>query len=91
MFFRNSPQAVDIQKTDKIGPHEVIAYIEEQKNVTAELDGRITDHKGQIMADQPHLHETWEITGRDEFNLDTAKVFKYQGSLDESGRIISRK
>ena len=91
MFFRNSPQAVDIQKTDKIGPHEVIAYIEEQKNVTSELDRRITDHNGQIMADHPHLHETWEITGRDEFNLDTAKVFKYQGSLDESGRIISRK
>lgn len=91
MFFRNSPQAVDIQKTDKIGPHEVIAYIEQQKNVTSELDRRITDHNGQIMADHPHLHETWEITGRDEFNLDTAKVFKYQGSLDESGRIISRK
>ena len=91
MFFRNSAQAVDIQKTDKIGPHEVIAYIEEQKNVTSELDRRITDHNGQIMADHPHLHETWEITGRDEFNLDTAKVFKYQGSLDESGRIISRK
>jgi sulfur-oxidizing protein SoxB len=91
MFFRNSPQAVDVQKTDKIGPHEVIAYIEQQKNVTAELDQRITDHTGQIMADHPHLHETWEITGRDEFNLDTAKVFKYQGSLDESGRIISRK
>ena len=28
MFFRNSPQAVDVKNTDKIGPHEVIAYIE---------------------------------------------------------------
>ena len=91
MFFRNSPQAVDVQKTDKIGPHEVIAYIEEQKNVTAEVDQRITDHQGKILADQPHLHETWNITGRDEFNLDTAKVYNYKGSLDESGRMISTK
>ena len=91
MFFRNSPQAVDIHKTDKIGPHEVIAYIEEQKQVSAELDHRITDHNGEIMADHPHLHETWEITGRNEVNLDTDRVYKYQGSLDKSGRLTNKK
>ena len=91
MFFRNSPQAVDIQKTDKIGPHEVIAYIEEQKQVSAELDHRITNHDGEIMADHPHLHETWGITGRNEVNLDTAKVYKYQGSLDKLGRLRNKK
>ena len=91
MYFRNSPEAVDIEKTDKIGPHEVIAYIEEQKQVSAELDHRITDHNGQIMADHPHLHETWKITGRDEVNLDAAKVYKYQGRLDKSGRLTGAK
>ena len=89
MYFRNSPLAVDVHMTDMIGPHEVIAYIEEQKQVSAELDHRITDHNGYIMADHPHLHETWEITGRDEFDLDTAKVYKYRGSLDKSGRLIN--
>jgi len=91
MYFRNSPQAVDIQKTDKIGPHEVIAYIEEQKTISAKLDQRITDHNGQIMTDHPHLHETWEITGRDEFNLNTANVYKYQGNLDKWGRLKNQK
>ena len=91
MYFRNSPQAVDIQKTDKIGPHEVIAYIEEHKHVAAELDHRITDHHGQVMADHLHLHETWKMTGRDEVNLDIAKIYKYQGSLDNSGRLTSTK
>lgn len=87
MFFHNSSQAVDVQKTDKIGPHEVIAYIEEQKQISAELDHRMTDHHGQIMADHPHLHETWKETGRNEFDLDTSITFKYQGRLDKSGRL----
>jgi len=83
MFFRNSPQAVDLKKTDKIGPHEVIAYVEEQGKISSELDHRITDHHGEILADHPHLHESWEMMGRNDFDIDTAKVFKYQGNLNK--------
>ncbi|MGV6827738.1 MAG: bifunctional metallophosphatase/5'-nucleotidase [bacterium] len=91
MFFRNSPQALDVQETDKIGPREVIAYIEKQGKVTGGLDRRITDTQGQIMSDHPHLDETWSATGRDAFDLDGSKVFKYKGRRDKSGRLIGSK
>ena len=90
MFFRNSPQAVEVKETDKIGPQEVIAYIEELGRVAAKPDRRITDHQGQMMTDYPHLHEIWEATGRDEFDLNSTKVFKYQGRFDKSGRVVER-
>lgn len=82
MFFRNSPQAVGVKKTDKIGPHEVIAYIEEQGKISPKLDLRITDHHGEMLTDDLHLHETWRKTGRNEFDIDTTKVFRYKGSLN---------
>ena len=69
----------------------MIAYIEEQGNVAAELDRRITDQQGKIMADHPHLDETWEITGRDLVNIDADKVYKYQGRLDKWGNLKSKK
>lgn len=91
MFFRNSPLAVEVKETNKIGPHEIIAYIEQQGRVAADIDRRITDQRGEIMADHPHLPETWNTTGRDEFDLNNAKVFKYQGRFDQSGRLIDSK
>ena len=91
LFLRNSSEAIDVKKTDKIGPHEVIAYIEERRNVAAELDHRITDQHGEIMADASDLNEIWEITGRSQVNLDTDKVFKYQGRLDKWGNLKSTK
>jgi sulfur-oxidizing protein SoxB len=89
LFLRNSTDAIDVKKTSRIGPHEVIAYIEERGKVTAELDNRITDHHGQIMADASDLNEIWEITGRNQVNLDTDKVFTYQGRLDRWGNLKS--
>ena len=91
MFFRNSSQAVDVQETDKIGPHEVIAYVEEQEKVAGKLDHRITDHQGEILSDQQYLNELWNLTGQDSFDLDDSKVFKYQGRRDKSGRLIGGK
>jgi 2',3'-cyclic-nucleotide 2'-phosphodiesterase (5'-nucleotidase family) len=86
MFFRNSSSAIDVEKTDKIGPHEVIAYIEEQMEVAPVLDDRLTDHNGHIMGDHTHLDEVWEETGRNEFGIDLAKFYKYRGELDKNGR-----
>jgi len=91
MFLRYSPQAVELHKTDKIGPHEVIAYVKERGKISSELDNRITDHHGNIMSDHPHLHKRWEETGRNEFDLDKEKVFIYRGEIDKSGRLISNK
>lgn len=90
-FLRNSPEAIEVKKTEKIGPHEVIAYIEEKRLVSTELDRRIIDENGQIMADHPHLDETWEITGRDQVNMEVDKVYKYQGRLDKWGKLKSEK
>ena len=89
MFFRNSPQAIDARETDRIGPHEVIAYIEAHKEVAPEVDRRITDHHGQIMADDAHLHEVWAETGKMEIDLDNARVYQYHGALDKTGRLVS--
>jgi sulfur-oxidizing protein SoxB len=87
MFFRNSSRAIDVKATERIGPHEVIAYIEDNKEVAPVLDHRITDHHGQIMADHTHLHEVWAETGRMEVDLDNAKVYQYGGTLDGAGRL----
>jgi len=87
MYFRNSLSAVDVEKTDRIGPHEVIAYIEERKKVAPILDHRITDHHGEILSDHKHLHEDWTETGRNEVDLDSAKIYVYQGTQDKTGRL----
>ena len=87
MFFRNSPSAVNVEKTTKIGPHEVIAYIEEQKEVAPVLDDRLTDQHGQIMGDHTHLAQVWEETGRNEIDIDLSRFYKYQGVLDKNGRL----
>jgi len=87
MFFRNNPQARELQVTDRIGPHEMIAYIEAQKTVASTLDRRITDHHGNIMGDHEHLGEVWAETGRAEVDVDSAKVFKYRGTLNNAGRL----
>jgi sulfur-oxidizing protein SoxB len=87
MYLRNSPTAIDVKQTDYIGPHEVIAYIEEQGHIAPQLDKRITDHHGQILGDHKHLHEVWAETGRNEVDLDNAKAYQYQGKLDETGRL----
>lgn len=87
MFFRNSALAVGAEKTDKIGPHEVIAYIEEQQEVAPVLDDRLTDHDGHIMGDHTHLHEVWEETGRNEVDIDLSRFYKYVGALDKQGRL----
>ena len=90
-FHRQSGQIPQFVATDRIGPREVIAYLEEQGWVAAGLDRRITDQEGQIMTDHPHLDQTWEITGRNEFGMHNAEVFKFQGKLDKSGRLVERR
>jgi S-sulfosulfanyl-L-cysteine sulfohydrolase len=86
MFFRNSQSAVNVEKTKNIGPHEVIAYIEEQKEVAPVLDSRLTDQHGHIMGDHTHLNEVWKETGRNEINIDRSRFYKYRGVLDKKGR-----
>jgi sulfur-oxidizing protein SoxB len=84
MFLRESPAAVDVRATDRIGPHEVIAYIEEHKDVAPVLDHRVMDHRGEIMADHTHLEEVWAETGRMEVDLDDAKTYQYRGAINEA-------
>ena len=83
MFFRNSALAIDVEKTDRIGPHEVIAYIEEHKEIESVLDRRITDINGEIMGDHSHLHEVWKETGQSEIDIDNARIYQYSGTLNE--------
>jgi sulfur-oxidizing protein SoxB len=87
MFFRNSPSAVNVEKTKKIGPHEVIAFIEQQEEVAPVLDDRLTDQDGHIMGDHTHLNEVWEETGRNEIDIDRSRFYKYKGTLDNNGRL----
>lgn len=85
MFFKHNPDAIDVIKTDLIGPHEVLAYIEEQKEVSPTLDNRITNQHGHIMSDHDHLHETWTESGQNEVDIENTKVYKYSGKIDEAG------
>jgi len=87
MYFRNSPSAINVKKTDRIGPHEVIAYIEGRKKVAPVLDHRITDHHGKILSDHKHLHADWIKSGRNEVDLDNTKIYVYQGTQDKTGRL----
>lgn len=90
MFFKSHPEAVEVVKTDQIGPHEVLAYIEEQKEVSPTLDKRITDHYGDIMSDHDHLDEIWAETGQNEVDLGDTEIYTSRGELDEAGRFFSR-
>jgi hypothetical protein len=76
-----------VENTNKIGPHEVIAYIEEQQEVAPVLDDRLTDQHGHIMGDHTHLHEVWEETGRNDVDIDLSRFYKYTGELDKHGRL----
>ena len=87
MYLRNSRSAINVEKTKYIGPHEVIAYIEEHKKVAPILDHRITDHHGEILGDHEHLHEVWAKTGRNEVDLNNTKAYVYQGTLNKAGRL----
>jgi sulfur-oxidizing protein SoxB len=87
MYFRNSPSAIDLKKTERIGPHEVIAYVEEHRKLAPVLDHRITDQHGEILGDHGHLHEVWAETGHNEVDLDNAQVYVYRGTLDKAGRL----
>lgn len=87
IFLRNNSAATEVTLTDRIGPHEVIAYIQEHKKVAPVLDHRIADHHGQIMADHTHLDEASAETGRDEVDMDNAKVYQYRGVLNKTGRL----
>ena len=87
MFFRNSQSAVNVEKTNKIGPHEVIAYIEEQKEIAPVLDHRLTNQHGHIMGDHTHLEEVWEETGRNEIDFDRSRYYQYRGAVDKDGRL----
>lgn len=87
MYFQNNPNAIDLKTTDKIGPHEVIHYIEENKQVAPKLDRRITDHHGHIMADHDHLHEHATQTGRSEVFVEGEKQYQYHGHIDKKGYI----
>ena len=91
MFFSSSPRAIDVVQTGKIGPHEIIAYIEHKKQVAPVLDHRITDHHGQIMADHEHLHEVREDSGRNDVDLDHDRVFQYRGKIDPNHRLVLEK
>lgn len=88
MFFKNNPQAINVTRTDKIGPEEVIHYIENKKVVSPVLDHRIVDEHNQVMSDHEHLLETWLESGKSEIEQVAGKVFKYQGERDKAGRFL---
>ena len=85
MFFKNNPSAIDLKVTDKIGPHEVIHFIEKQKRIAPKLDKRITDHHGHIMSDHHHLHEVARQTGRSDIDVENSNEYIYQGKMDDEG------
>ncbi|MDH5632235.1 MAG: bifunctional metallophosphatase/5'-nucleotidase [Gammaproteobacteria bacterium] len=87
MFFRNSPDAIDVRKTGKIGPQEIIAYVEKQKTVSPVLDHRITDHHGTILGDHTDLHNINQQTGRNEVELSNPVNYRYHGRLDRNNRL----
>jgi hypothetical protein len=87
MFFKNNPNAMNVKVTDRIGPHEVIKYIEQHKQIAPKLDHRITNHHGHIMGDHDHLHEVAKQTGRSEIDINTAQQYQYRGYIDKEGYI----
>lgn len=86
MVTRNSTSAVDVVNTEKIGPHEIIAYIEDKKVVSPVLDHRLTDHNGHIMGDHSHLDEIWDESGKTEVDLKQTGGYRYRGVIDQNGK-----
>ncbi len=87
MFLRNNPLAVDVQATDRIGPHEIIAYIEEARTVAATPDRRLTDTAGAILSDHDHLHEHARDSGRTEVDPAKNGPIRFRGGLDARNRL----
>jgi 2',3'-cyclic-nucleotide 2'-phosphodiesterase (5'-nucleotidase family) len=85
LFLRHNPNAHDVTQTQRIGPHEIIAYIEQQKHVHPEVDRRLTNHHGKILADHDHLHEYAVQTGLDHVDLDNDRVYQFHGKCDDNG------
>jgi sulfur-oxidizing protein SoxB len=87
MFLRNNPLAVDVQATDRIGPHEIIAYIEDAQTVAATPDRRLTDTAGAILSDHDHLHEHARDSGRSEVDPAKNGPIRFRGGLDARNRL----
>jgi len=87
MFLRNNPLAVDVQATDRIGPHEIIAYIEDAQTVAATPDRRLTDTAGVILSDHDHLHEHARDSGRSEVDPAKNGPIRFRGELDARNRL----
>lgn len=87
MFQRNNPLAVDVQATDRIGPHEVIAHIEAVRTVAAMPDRRLTDTAGAILSDHGHLHEHARDSGRTEVDPANNGPIRFRGELDVRNRL----
>lgn len=87
----NDARVTDRVITDMIGPMEVIAYIEQKKVVAPKLDNRIADPQGRILADNVDIQQYWSETGRQTFDLDKDKVFRYGGRLQKEGRLTSER
>lgn len=85
LFLRHNPQATNVTETHRIGPHEVIAYIEQEKHIHPEVDNRITDHNGHIMTDHQHLHEYARQTGRDQVDQINDRIYQFHGKRDNTG------
>lgn len=85
MFFKKNSNAIDLKVTDKIGPHEVIHYIEQQQKVASRLDNRITDKHGDVMGDHTHLHEVEKQSGRSEVDIENTRLYQYRGQIDHNG------
>jgi len=81
LLFRNTPEAKDVKRTEQIGPHEVIKYIESKKHIHSELDKRITDHHGNIMSDSHHLQKCMKKSGGEKSETHNDKAYIYQGRL----------
>jgi len=77
----NDARITDRTETKKVGPKEVIAYIEEKKVIAPKLDNRITDPQGRILADNVDIQAYWSETGRADFDLAKDKVYRYGGVL----------
>lgn len=86
----NDERSVDKVITDKVGPLEVIAYIEAKKVVAPKLDNRITDPSGRIIADNIDIQEFWTNTGRSEFDVNNDKIFRYAGT-DKNGKFATER
>ncbi len=85
LFLRNNPSAIDVIKTGRIGPHEIISYIEEHQTISPKVDKRIIDHHGNIMSDHLHLDEIEKQTGAAEIKDNHTRAYQYRGQLDNTG------